>query len=158
MVKIGTVLNNIKDWWKFHAVWHFKPYQEWKLVKKYFPKPKIKLLTGHIWFFGMPIRKDFGNPICYIQWSNLGWKWKFEFVRHEWDPYIQIVFFRRWRLMLVWHYGDKINDTQDMCTWEAILETAYKKRNAKEAIQSNCWGDVNNKRDTVVPINNLGIK
>lgn len=142
---------NLVKWFKYYSIFAFKPYKEWKIVKEYFPKPRIKFVTdksNNIWFFGMPIKASKFR----LHWSNLGWKWKYDFVRHEWDPYIMLELFGR-TYMLVWHYGKMINDTQDMCTWEAILDVAYNNKNIKDAISSNTWGSrIGEKSNDIEPI------
>ena len=73
----------------------------WK-VKKIFKRPKCHILIGkRVWFFGIAILDQYYNPIISIKTSNVGWKWKYDEVRHEWDPYIQIRLFRKWDIIFI---------------------------------------------------------
>ena len=118
-------------------------YYYWK-VRKLFKRLKCHFMYGKdIWFFGLPIRKEYYNPIISIRTEGLGWKTKYGEFRHEWDPYIQICFFRKWHLIWIFNWvtkDDKDSSIRNMATWEAILEYLYNKESLKECIDSNQWG------------------
>lgn len=113
-------------------------YYYWK-VRKIFKKPKCHLIIKKdLWFFGLPIRKDYYNPIITIRFSGLGWKWKYDEVRHEWDPHIQICLFRKYHIVWIFNWVNKY-DTVDSgvistATWEAILDYLYNHKTIQECI------------------------
>lgn len=115
----------------------------WK-VRKLFKRPKCHFMYGtNIWFFGL-LLKNHLNPILSINTSSLGWKWKYDDVRHEWDPYIYICLFRKYQFIWVFNWVDK-NDrdssVRSMATWEAILEYLYKDHPLEQVIEENVWGN-----------------
>ena len=135
-------------------------YYYWR-VRKLFKRPKCHLMRGkNIWFFGLCIRKECYNPILSIKLKGLGWKTKWDEYRHEWDPYIQIRFFRKWDLIWVFNWIDKNDEyssTRSMATWEAILGYLYEKKDLKQCIDNNQWlssGDRDN-AITITPYDNL---
>ena len=115
----------------------------WK-VRKIFKRPKCHFMYGtQIWFFGLVLRQHL-NPIISINTSSLGWKWKYDDVRHEWDPYIYICLFRKYQFIWIFNWVDK-NDpdssVRSMATWEAILEYLYKDHTLEQVIEENVWGN-----------------
>lgn len=115
----------------------------WK-VRKIFKRPKCHFMYGtNIWFFGLILRHRL-NPIFSFTTSSLGWKWKYDDVRHEWDPYIYICLFRKYQFVWVFNWVDK-NDrdssVRSMATWEAILEYLYKDHPLEQVIKENVWGN-----------------
>lgn len=138
-------------------------YYYWK-VHKFFKRPKCHFMYGKdIWFFGLPIRREYYNPIVSIRTESLGWKTKWDEYRHEWDPYIQIRFFRKWDLIWIFNWIDKNDEyssTRSMATWEAILEYLYNKETLKTSIDNNQWGPrVGDKNSTTItPYDNLSKK
>lgn len=120
--------NPVKTWWK---------------VKKYFKFPNIK--------FRKYDRKDFDywyfdrlNKFISFQSYDVQWKSKFNSPRHEYNPIIRLVLFRRIGFILEFTYGEL-----DTCTWETILDFLYFepfKGNLKESIENNIWGDFENNK------------
>lgn len=90
-----------KGWNEYNNPWYV-----WWKCRKYFKKPKWRLFNcGKIeWFFGLPCRHDYYNRILDIKFSSLGWKDKYNSPRHEWDPYINIVFLRKWQIFWIFTY------------------------------------------------------
>ena len=136
------------------------PLYYWWKVRKLFKRPKFHLYVGKkIWFFGIPVREDFFNPIIGFRISGLGWKWKFDEVRHEWDPYILIRLFRKWDIIWTMNWvkkNDRNSYARSMATWEAILDYLYKDRTLKECVKYNQWGPpVGEKGKPITIINNL---
>lgn len=135
-------------------------YYYWR-VRKLFKRPKCHLMRGkNIWFFGLCINKKYYNPILSIKLKGLGWKTKWDEYRHEWDPYIQIRFFRKWDLIWIFNWVDKNDEyssTRSMATWEAILEYLYNKETLKTSIDNNQWGPrIGDKNGTTItPYDNL---
>lgn len=120
-------------------------YYYWK-VRKIFKRPKAHLIIKkNLWFFGLPIRKDYYNPIITIRFSGLGWKWKYDEVRHEWDPHIQICLFRKYHIVWIFNWINKYDkaysDVISMATWEAILDYLYNHKTIQECINYHTWGD-----------------
>lgn len=120
------------------------PLYYWWKVRKIFKRPKCHFIYGkNIWFFGMYIRKEYYNPIIHIKFQGLGWKWKYDQVRHEWDPYIQICFFRKWHLIWIFNWvdpKDKNSSIRSLATWEAILDYLYNNKSLKYCIDNHVWG------------------
>ena len=90
------------------------------------------------------------NNQFYIWWkvrkifktSNVGWKWKYDEVRHEWDPYIQIRLFRKWDIILIFNWivkSDQDSNCRSMATWEAILDYLYNNKTLQECINRHTW-------------------
>lgn len=127
-----------KGWNEYHNPW----YHWWK-VRKQFKRPKAHFsFLKNFWTFGLPIRKEYYNPILDIGFYALGWKDKFNSPRHEWDPMINIVFFRKWHLFWVFNWvkkGDHESSVKSMATWEAILDILYYKHTLEKAIEDNTW-------------------
>lgn len=114
--------------------WHNPLYHWWK-VRKSFKRPRIQFICGtDIWFYGLPIDRRYYNPILDINFSAVGWKTKYGEPRHEWNPYIQICFFRRFHL--IWTFEWK---TANMATWEALLDHLYRNIPIEECIRNHTW-------------------
>lgn len=122
---------------------HHNPLYHWWKAKKYFKFPNIHFYSGKIkWFFGFPIKKEYLNRILDIRLSSLGYKTKWDEFRHEWDPYISIVLFRKWQLLLVfnWINDDENSNVRSMATWEALLDHIYYNKSITECINTHIWG------------------
>lgn len=119
------------------------PLYHWWKARKYFKRPKCHFICGkNIWFFGLPIREDCWNPIIDFRISALGWKSKYNSPRHEWDPYICISLFRKWKLVWIFNWiskKDPDSDTRSMATWEAILDMLYFKKSLAEVLVNHVW-------------------
>lgn len=130
------------------------PFYHWWKARKYFKRPKAHFRAGKItWFFGFPCNKKYLNLILDIRFSALGWKNKYYDFRHEWDPYISIVFFRKWQLLWIFNWYDKKDEnssTRSMATWEAILDHIYGNYTIKQCIKRHVWGNL--KDDTKITI------
>ena len=141
-----------KAWNEYH-----NPFIHWWKARAYFKRPKSHFHIGKIvWFFGFPIRKDYLNSIIDIRLSSLGWKNKYTEYRHEWDPYISIVFFRKWQLLWVFNWenkSDKNSNTRSMATWEALLDFIYTKKNIQQCIKSHIWSNLQTNEDITIEPN-----
>lgn len=136
-------MNPIKSKIKIINKYNNPLYYWWK-VRKIFKRPKCHLiLKKNFWFFGLPIRRDYYNSVIDIRFSGLGWKWKYDEVRHEWDPYIQICLFRKYHIIWIFNWvnkHDKLNsDIISMATWEAILDYLYNHKTVQECVNFNTW-------------------
>lgn len=136
------------------------PLYYWWKVRKIFKRPKCHFMYGKdIWFFGMYILKEYYNPIIHIKFQGLGWKWKYDEVRHEWDPYIQICFFRKWHLIWLFNWitkEDRDSSVRSMATWEAILDYLYNNKTIEECITRHMWeSNINNNAHTISIKDNL---
>lgn len=120
------------------------PFMPWWKVRKIFKKPKVHLYIGKkTWFFGLPIRDEYYNRIISIHTSSLGWKYKYDEVRHEWDPYIHIRLFGKWDLIWVFNYIDKNNlesSVRNIATWEAMLDYLYNNKTIEQCKDYHIWG------------------
>lgn len=148
-----NIRERINRWNEYH-----NPFYYWWKARKYFKRPKIHFICGKdIWFFGLPVRKDYYNSIISIRSESLGWKWKYDEVRHEWDPYFQIVFFRKYHLIWLFNWinkKDEYSNTRSMATWEAILDYLYNKKTIEECINEHRWvGKYGEKDEYVITIN-----
>lgn len=133
-----------KIWREYHS-----PYYCWNKVKKYFKKPDAYFYKGKIqWFYGFPMKKNYLNSIIDIRFRNLGWKDKYDSPRFEWNPYISIVFFRKYQLLWTFFY-DKNDYCKNMATWEAILGMIYYNKSINEVYLDNLWFDEENKLITI---------
>lgn len=133
---------NIKERIRIWNEYHNPLYYWWK-VRKIFKRPKIHFIFGkNIYMFGFPINKKYYHPILYVKFSNLGWKPKYDDVRHEWDPYIHIRLFKKWDFIWLFNWvrkHDRNSAISSMATWEAILEMAYDNLDINTAINKNVW-------------------
>ncbi len=138
---------------------YHNPLMPWWKVRKIFKRPKCHFIYGkNIWFFGMYARRDYYNPIIHINSSALGWKWKYDMVRHEWDPYINITFFRKWHLIWIFNWCDKKDEqskTRSMATWEAILDYLYNNKTLEECINSHIWSKVEGESEDITIHKNI---
>lgn len=127
-----------RTWNEYHNPW----YHWWK-AREYFKRPKAHFYCGNMtWFFGFPCREDYLNSILDIRFSSLGWKTKYDSYRHEWDPYISIVFFRKWQLLWVFNWvneNDDFSHTRSMATWEAILDYLHNNFSIEDCIKRHTW-------------------
>lgn len=135
--------------------WNNPLYYWWK-VRKIFKRPKAHFHIGGVqWFFGFPIRKECLNPILDIRFTGLGWKEKYCTPRHEWDPYISIVFFRKFQLLWIFNWVD-LNDsfsyTRSMATWEAILDIIEYNKDTEYVIKNHTWSGHRNGSEYLITI------
>lgn len=112
-------------WYEYHF-----PYQHWWKARKVFKRPKIHFTFSKKkrWFFGLPVCDSYYNRFIDIRMSALGWKTKFSSFRHEWDPYISILLFKKYHFLWIFNWvdpEDKDSYTESEATWEAILEYDY---------------------------------
>lgn len=132
------------------------PLHHWWKVRKVFKRPKCHFYIGkRIWFFGLPILDEYYNKYITLNISKLGYKIKYNDVRHEWDPYIQIRLFRKWDIILIFNYIDKNDpdsDTRNCATWEAMIDYIDGK-SLKDCIFEHRWSSLSNKdkRITIKP-------
>lgn len=112
---------------------YFKIYLEnplktyWK-ARKIFKFPTIKF---RFWYGKLNSSKilDFTS-------FDLIWKWKFDDIRHESNPRIELSFFNK--IHFTWEFT--YNDNMDgLMVWEAILGYLYLHYSIQEAIDNNIW-------------------
>lgn len=140
------------------------PYYWWWKVREYFVRPRIHLAhVGRItWFYGLPIKYDYYNRIIDVRLSGLGWKLKYQEVRHEWNPYLALTFFRKWQLIWVWDFTSGIkllNDgdsTRSMATWEAILDIIINHKTVDQVVEEHRWlSHIGNNEHSITIIPNI---
>lgn len=128
--------------------WHNPLYHWWKM-RKYFKFPKIHFVCQKdFWMFGCPINKNYYKPIVDIRFNALGWKDKYDSPRHEHDPFLQIVFFKKYHLVWVFNWitkGDFDESTRNMATWEALLDMMFYKHTITEVRNMHIWSSNENK-------------
>lgn len=136
---LKRIKTKIELWNEYHNP--FNPY--WK-VRKIFKRPKCHFMCGtKIWFFGLILRQHL-NPIIAFHTSSLGWKWKYEEVRHEWDPYIYICLFRKYQFIWIFNWVNKKDEdstVRSMATWEAILDYLYNNKTLDQVVEEHQWGN-----------------
>lgn len=97
----------------------------YKKVKDIFKRPQIrcKLTTYKRANKNMLFGRRINNPIFQIIPVQLGWKMKYDEVRHEWNPCVCIIIFG---IALVFQQGWWDNKWGDMsyCYWESVLSVA----------------------------------
>lgn len=74
--------------------------------------------------------------------SALGYKWKYDSPRHEWDPYISIIIFNKYHLLWLFNWidqSDSNSNTYSMATWEAILDYLYNKIPEERLVNHHMW-------------------
>ena len=139
-----------KGWYE----WHF-PYYHWWKARKYFKRPKAHFIFAkYFWTYGLPVNRKYYNPIIDIEFSGLGWKTKYDEYRHEWDPMINIVLFRKWHIMWVFNWINKDEDstTASMATWEAMLDYLYRHKTLKWVVDNHRWGHGINEDSHIITI------
>lgn len=139
---MGDIKKKIKQ--KIKSWNHYNnPLYYWWKVRKEFKRPKCHFIcTKNLWFFGLYINKKYYNKFIHFRMSGLGWKWKYDEPRHEWDPYIQIVFFRKYHFCWIFNWVNKKDpnsNIRSMATWESILRRIYCKDKLDKCIEYNTW-------------------
>lgn len=133
---IQKIYNTIDKWRAYHS-----PYYYWLKLRKYFKRPNISFYCGKIHrFTGFPISDKYLNSLIDIRVCSLGWKTKWNSVRFEWDPYISIVFFKKYQL--VWKFFYKNSDeqyTKNLATWEAMLDMIYYNKTIVQVFNEHQW-------------------
>lgn len=100
-------------------------------------KEWIKKIFKHHYFI------QIGYPIS-IKSVKLGWKWKYDSIRYEWQPSFQIYFFK-WQFVILWNSPDNDNDRY----YEQILHYLKKaNKDIKEAEKTWGWVDIKTGKST----------
>ena len=119
------------------------PLYHWWLVRKEFKRPKCHFIfKKNLWFFGLYINPSYYNKFIHIRTSAVGWKDKYDEPCHEWDPFIQIVFFRKWHMCWIFNWVDPKDPksyVKNISTWEAILSRIYYNKSLDTCIEENTW-------------------
>lgn len=127
----------------FNIYW-INPLHTWWKVKKYFKTPKICIYKFNKKRYSKWYITTLGKFID-IACSDLQWKDKFNSPRHESNPKIRIVFFRRIGFTVEFTYGD-----YDTCVWETILDFLYYppyKDNLVASVRNNKWGEFGSNKE-----------
>jgi hypothetical protein len=125
--------------------WYIEnPLKEYKEIKKYF-KPLTKQIYFGKWNVGFPLSKDNCAKILNITCFSVTWKDKYNSPRHEHDPQLTIVFFRKWCFHIRWWYREeyqrKGREDCSMEYWETALDWLYYGKTLSEAMFDNTgWG------------------
>lgn len=131
-------LNNpLKTWWK---------------ARKYFVRPKAEIHFFKNINYNCPFASyNYVANILHITSRDVMWKWKWESVRHERDPFIWICLFK--------HFGFSINfkvryegKDMGMYYWEYLLDYLY---NRKDINTVDKWTNVDG---TTVPTKKFSLK
>lgn len=123
---------------------YYNPFYIWWKCRKWFNFPYIHFHHGSIiWTYGMPISNKYYSKFIDFRMSSLGWKTKYDMVRHEWDPYIAITFFRKYQLVWTFNYVTKEDEdswVRNLATWEAMLDMYYHNRSIAYVVNYHKWG------------------
>jgi len=113
-------------------------------VNKFSNLPMVRRNKDFIFkLFGKHIFLSIGYPIA-IKWVQLGWKWKYDDVRYEWNPMFQIYFFN-WQFVISWLAPDGDNDRY----YEMILRYLKKcDKDIKKTEETWGWVDYKTKKST----------
>ena len=115
------------------------PFYVWWKTRKYFKFPSIHFIIGkNIWFFGLYINRNYYNKIFDICTKSVGFKFKFDDVRYEWNPYINICLFRKYHFIILFQYDIGIINT---LVWETMLNMVYNNMTFKESVKYNSLTD-----------------
>lgn len=162
-----------KNW--FSIVYEY-PLEEWKLARKFFKHPKLKL---SFYKNRMSLYKEYEEEkkaLIYFRCWSLSWKSKYDMLEYEHNPYMKLMLFNRWCIQLDFLApGNDSAKCEPVCYWEGILsfmnhryynkDYGYKIKEEDEAeclyksYIENVWTDVNNKTEeyTIKPyLTNLG--
>jgi len=139
----------------------FKCFREYWKVRKYFEAPCIKryyypYIKQHE--YNTDVYSKCKWRILEIKVYPLLWKWKWNQVRHEYNPTFSIMLFNKWK----WRYELHSPDAkEDLIYWESILNFLYDdtcKSNLNKTYSENIWwSDYDNetkeytKQNTVYP-------
>lgn len=106
-------------------------FKTWWNARKVFKRPKIVFYLGK-WVTGLPIyRKNISYPLGICSYDII-WKDKYNTPRFEYPPTINIVFLRRYQL-LIWM-------KQDEDYWEQLLwYLYYSNSNLEESKETWPW-------------------
>lgn len=137
------------------------PLKEWKLCKKYFVHPKIRIgFANRNWHDG-PIYK-----LIEIYSRSMSYKDKYGMLEHENDPYVEVTLLG----LITFHIAilapsDGVT-SEDICYWEGMLRYMQLRNQSIQeedalyaSYQDNIWNSTDNSHDpyTIKPfLNNLG--
>lgn len=148
----------------FSIVWE-NPLEEYKLARKFFKFPKLKFS-----FYKQNTTKDFTNSKLFsFRSCSMLWKSKYDNLEYDHNPYIEVVLFNKWKIVLDFLSPDNDLNCEPICYWEGILSFmnhryynkdfgyAIKEKNEVEclykAYRENIWDG----RYTIIPyMNNMG--
>lgn len=125
----GSLWFNIGNWINIHLE---NPLKTWWKARKYFKFPNISIYGGKLKYSFPYACKDRIGKILDINFSELGWKDKYDSPRHESNPYIFICLFRFLYISIIFHkrFYDEIGRPKNgsMEYWEYILDYLYYKK------------------------------
>lgn len=113
----------------------FKPFKYWWKCRKVFRRPHIKYgkRRSHLYF--LPCY----NKIFHLSFNELGYKYKYDEPRFEWNPYIHLKLFNK--IEYIWSIECPIkteSKIDDMIYWESILWYNMT-GDVKKAYEMNMW-------------------
>lgn len=133
----GSLWFNIGKWINIHLE---NPLRTWWKARKYFKFPNICIYGGKLNYQYPYACRDRIGKILDINFSDLGWKDKYDSPRHERNPYIFICLFRFLCINIIFYkrFYDEIDRPKDgsMEYWEYILDYLYYQ---KELTLANSW-------------------
>lgn len=94
----------------------------WK-VKQLVQPMDLHVYIGR-WAGGLPMFRGNLGKILTIWCNDIEWKDKYNSPRSEYDPQINIVFFRKWQILIFWNKIYKGEDRSHIY-WETILQYLY---------------------------------
>lgn len=139
-----TFRNPLKTWWK---------------ARKYFKMPKPE-----IHFFGnmrnnCPFASyNYPAHILHVTSQDVMWKWKWDSIRHERDPYIWVCFFRRFGFSInfkIWYNENGKKQDGGMYYWEYLLDYLYGSKDLNKVDQ---WKGIRNNKEYIIPTQEFSLK
>lgn len=130
------------------------PLKTYHKARRYFKRPKCHIYIGKT-KRGFPICIDMVGKILNIWCNDIIWKDKFREPRFEYNPSINIEFFRKWQIYIEW--GAPVANYKEFwclndCYWEAMLYYLYYNKSPKESCKlvsgwENSKGNILTKED-----------
>lgn len=149
--KIKYFLAEFKYFFKFRLPFthgwneYHNPFYHWWKVRKYFKMPYVHFIhKKDFWCYGCYARKDLYNKYVHIRFGAVGWKDKDSGPSYEYDPMIEIVFFRKYHLVWIFNWVTKDDPDswiKNITTWEAILDMIYYEKSLDTVVKESVCSD-----------------
>ena len=111
----------------------FRPIREWWEVRKVFKRPHITKAKIEPSYYSMC-----HNKLFHLSFNELGYKMKYDEPRFEWNPYIKLILFNKFKYVWVFTAPIYLDNMEDMIYWESILWYSLTK-DLKKAYEMNIW-------------------
>lgn len=138
---------------KWIRVYLSNPLKEYNKVKHFFNPLKMKVQFGKTYNLGgFPLYLNNLPYILYIGCFGVSWKDKYNTPRHEFNPCVNIILFRKWKIYISWNYFENGED-RSMEYWEAALMWLYYKKGLVYSVKSSIgWKMWDESKQQYIPI------